>query len=98
MVHVLVRHRVANFEAWKAVFDEAFMLRKSAGERNFHLYREVNDPSDLTLFFEWESAAMAERFLQSDQLKTAMQKAGVQGEPEFHILQELVTMRRTAAD
>jgi hypothetical protein len=98
MVHVLIRHKVANFETWKAAFDAAFMMRKSAGECSFRLYHDVNDRSDLTLFFEWESAAMAERFLKSDQLKTEMQKAGVQGQPEYHILRELVAMRRTAAD
>jgi quinol monooxygenase YgiN len=98
MVHVLIHHKVASFEAWKAVFDSAFMMRKAAGERSFHLYHDVADPLDLTLFFEWESANMAERFLKSDQLKNEMQKAGVQGELECHILQELVTMRRTAAD
>ena len=76
MVHVLMRHRVANFATWKTVFDAAFMLRKAAGERSFRLYHDVTDPSDLTLFFEWESAAMAERFLKSDQLKNEMQTAG----------------------
>ncbi len=98
MVHVLIHHKIANFETWKSVFDAAFMMRKAGGERSFHLFHDVADPNDLTLFFEWESAAMAERFLTSEQLKSEMKKAGVQGEPEFHILQELVSMRRTAAD
>jgi quinol monooxygenase YgiN len=98
MVHVLIHHKIASFGAWKAVFDAAFMMRKAAGERSFHLFHDISEPNDLTLFFEWETAAMAERFLNSDELKAEMQKAGVQGQPEFHILKELVSMRRTAAD
>lgn len=98
MVHLLIRHKVADFDAWKAVFDSAFMFRKSAGEQSFHLYRDANDTSDLTLFFEWESAALAERFVKSDKLREEMRHAGVQGTPEIRIMHEVVAMRRTAAD
>jgi quinol monooxygenase YgiN len=98
MVHVLIRHKVADFNSWKAVFDGAFMFRKNAGECSFHLFRDNSDPSDLTLVFEWESSEMAQRFLGSEQLKREMAHAGVLGEPEMRILHEMVTMRRTAAD
>lgn len=98
MVTVLIRHKVADFKAWKAVFDSAFTFRKSSGENGFHLLRNMSDPSDLTLLFEWDSAERAEKFLNSDQLRRSMKEAGVQGEPEKRILLEVVTMRRTAAD
>lgn len=98
MVHVLIRHKVASFEAWKAVFDAAFMMRKSAGECSFRVYHDVRDPSNLTLFFEWDTADRADRFMKSDEVRAEMKKAGVQGEPEIQIMQELVSMRRTAAD
>lgn len=98
MVHVLIRHKVSDFNKWKAEFDDAFMFRKNAGELAFHLYRDMTDPSDLTLLFEWESAESAQKFLGSEQLKREMNKAGVQGEPELRVLHEMVTMRKTAAD
>jgi quinol monooxygenase YgiN len=98
MVHVLIRHKVADFNTWKAVFDAALMFRKNAGEHSFHLFRDANDPSDLTLVFEWETGERAEKFLKSEQLKREMMQAGVQGEPEMRILHEMVTMRKTAAD
>jgi quinol monooxygenase YgiN len=98
MVHVLIRHRVSDFEKWKAAFHAAFMFRKSAGEQSFHLYHDANDPSDLTLLFEWESAALAEKFLKSEKLKEEMRHAGVQEPVEARIMQEVVAMRRTAAD
>lgn len=98
MVHVLIRHKVSDFNNWKAVFDAAFMLRKNAGERSFHLFRDADDPSDLTLLFEWENGEMAQNFLMSDQLRIEMKKAGVLGPPESRLLHEMMTMRRTAAD
>jgi len=98
MVHVLIRHRVSDFNQWKADFDNAFLFRQNSGEKSFHLFRDGNDPSDLTLLFEWESGESAEKFLKSDQLKREMKNAGVQGQPEMRVLHEMVTMRRTAAD
>lgn len=98
MVTVLIRHKVADFNAWKAVFDSAFTFRKASGENSFHLYRDATDPADLTLLFEWDSPDRARKFLESDQLRQSMKEAGVQGEAEKRVLLEVVTMRRTAAD
>jgi quinol monooxygenase YgiN len=98
MVHLLIRHKVKEFESWKAAFDAAFTFRKNAGESSFHLYRDIHDPSDVTLWFEWESAASAEEFVASEELARQMQLAGVEGTPEMRILHEMLSMRRTAAD
>jgi quinol monooxygenase YgiN len=98
MVHLLIRHKVKDFASWKAVFDAAFTFRKAGGESSFRLYQEINDPSDVTLWFEWESAASAEKFVASEELARQMKLAGVEGKPEIRILREMLAMRRTAAD
>lgn len=98
MVTVLIRHKVADFNAWKAVFDSAFTFRKASGENSFHLFRSATDPQDLTLLFEWDNAERAQQFLNSDRLRQSMKEAGVQGVPEERILFEVFAMRRTSAD
>lgn len=98
MVHLLIRHKVKDFTCWKAAFDAAFTFRKDAGESSFRLYQDMNDPLDVTLWFEWESAASAEAFVASEELARQMSLAGVEGKPEIRILHEMHAMRRTAAD
>jgi quinol monooxygenase YgiN len=98
MVNVLIHHKVKDFGSWKAAFDSAFMFRKDGGEVSFRIYHGVSDPNDITLWFEWESAAAAEKFVQSEELVRQMKLAGVEGKPDVSIVQEIMSMRRTAAD
>lgn len=98
MVNLHVHHKVQDFHSWKLVFDAAFDFRKRAGEESVRVYQDINDPNDLTLWFEWESAESAKKFLQSDELARQMRLAGVDGTPHFHVLHEFHAMRKTAAD
>ena len=47
MVHVLVRHKVADYTRWKQTFDAHFPTRKRAGETGCHLFHNVDDPHDI---------------------------------------------------
>jgi len=98
MVNVLVRHKVSDFTRWKLVFDERFGARHAAGELNHRIFHNHDDASDLTLFFTWETLDLARAFFASDQLKSGMQQAGVIGKPEIVFLDEMRSLRRTAAD
>jgi|SRR4051812_34628496 hypothetical protein len=98
MVNVIVRHKVSDFAKWKHVFDDHFRMRHAAGELNHRVFHNHDDGLDLTLFFEWESLEMARSFFQSDRLKNGMQQAGVVGTPEIVFLDEVRSLRRTAAD
>lgn len=98
MVTVLIRHKVADFNTWKAHFNSVFTFRKSQGECNFHVFCDDADPSMLTLVCEWENAELAKKFFASEDLKKEMKRSGVVGEPEIHVVHEMVAMRRTAAD
>jgi hypothetical protein len=98
MVNVIVRHKVSEFSHWKQVFDEHFGTRHAAGELNCRIFHNHDDGSDLTLFFEWESLEMARAFFSSEALRIGMQDAGVTGTPDIVFLDEMRTLRRTAAD
>jgi quinol monooxygenase YgiN len=98
MVHVIIRHKVADFAKWKQAFDSHLNKRMGAGETGSRVFQSVDDPRDVTLLSDWESIDSARRFMTSTDLRSTMQNAGVQGEPEVHYLQDAVTVRRTSAD
>ena len=62
------------------------------------LYLSVDDPRDLTIVMDWDSLERARKFVASQDLKQAMQTAGVVGEPEIRFLEDAFTVRRSSAD
>ena len=88
MSHVLIIHEVADYPAWKAVFDNAAMLRKEAGEQSFQLLRRDGDANHVVHFSKWSSLDAARRFFESPQLVEIRRQAGVKA-PEFIYLTHL---------
>jgi len=88
MAHVLISHEVADYPAWKKVFDEAAGIRQEAGERSFQVLKYENDPNRIVHFSVWTSHADARRFFESPRLVQIRQEAGVKA-PEFIYLEEL---------
>jgi hypothetical protein len=41
------------------------------------------------ILLEWTDVKRARQFVESDDLRQAMQRAGVSGQPEIHFLEEL---------
>jgi len=88
MPHVLIIHEVADYAAWKAVFDGAVQIRKEAGERSYQLLCYENEPRKIVHFSAWVSIAAAKAFFESPRLVKIRQDAGVQA-PEFIYLEAL---------
>lgn len=89
MTSVLVRHKVKDYEKWKIVFDEHSNFRKENGSKGGHLFRNANDPNETVIIFEWDNLENAKKFVQSENLKEAMKKAGVTGKPTIYFLEEI---------
>ena len=98
MIHVVVRHKVADYGRWKEAFDAHLGMRKAGGELGYRLFTSVEDPRDVTIVMDWDELANARKFAGSADLKQAMQKAGVIGEPEIRFLEDAATLRRSSAD
>jgi hypothetical protein len=98
MVHMIIRHRVADYSRWKEAFDAHLNTRKAAGETDYRVLQSVDDPREVTIFLDWDSLERARRFAGSEDLKQAMQKAGVVGDPDVRFLEDARTVRRSAAD
>ncbi len=98
MVHVMVRHKVADYVRWKEAFDGHLSARKAAGEVGNRILLSVDDPHEVTLLLDWDSLERARRFAKSDDLKQKMQQSGVVGDPVVSFLEDAYTVRRSAAD
>jgi quinol monooxygenase YgiN len=88
MHHVLIIHEVADYEAWKKVFDAAADIRQEAGERSYQVLRYDSDPRKIVHFSAWTSHAAARAFFESPRLVRIREKAGVRA-PEFIYLEQL---------
>lgn len=88
MPHVLIVHEVADYPAWKVVFDDAAEMRHAAGERSYQVLRDETDPNLVVHFSAWTTLAAARAFFESPQLIEIREQAGVKA-PEFHYLVEL---------
>ncbi len=89
MPHVLVRHRVNDYETWRAGFDAAVDMRKEAGEISSKVFCGSDNPLLIVGLFEWDSLERAKAFFEDPRLKDAMAAAGVADEPDVHYLKSL---------
>jgi quinol monooxygenase YgiN len=89
MTQVIVRHKVNDFPAWKAVFDDFAATRRAGGEKAFRIWQDDNDPHDLILLFDWDDRKNAEKFFASSELKSTMQRAGVANQPTIEYVKEV---------
>jgi quinol monooxygenase YgiN len=88
MNYVLITHEVADYSAWKKVFDHAVGIRKEAGERSYQILRYEHQPNRIVHFSAWTSIANARAFFESPQLVRIRSEAGVEA-PEFVYLEPL---------
>jgi quinol monooxygenase YgiN len=88
MPHVLIIHEVADYDAWKKIFDGAAGIRKEAGERSYQLLRYEKEPRRIVHFSSWTSLAEAKAFFESPRLIEIRKQAGVKA-PEFIYLEQL---------
>ena len=80
---MIVRHSVRDYGAWRPVYDGHEAARTAAGLTNGRVYRSAEDPNDILLLFDTADRRRAEEFGRSDDLREAMQRAGVVGQPEI---------------
>lgn len=83
---LIIRHKVKDFAAWKTAYDAHAGARDKAGLTKGRVTRSVDDPSELVLIFEIADLEKAKAFGASDELRTAMQNAGVSDMPTVYFL------------
>ena len=88
MMHVLIIHEVADYSAWKKIFDNAATIRKEAGEISYQVLKYDQNANKIVHFSIWTSIENAKRFFESPKLVKIRKDAGVKA-PEFIYLEEL---------
>jgi quinol monooxygenase YgiN len=82
-----VKHDVADFDAWKRVFDEHAATRKEHGATGHRLAQSLDDPNALTVLVMFPDRAAAEGLLADASLREAMSSGGVTSEPTIELLE-----------
>ena len=82
MKYVLIIHEVNDYAVWKKIFDEAYGIRKEAGEISFQVLKYEDDPQKIVHFSKWSSLEKAKQFFQSPAIANIRNEAGVKS-PEF---------------
>ena len=76
-----VRNKVTDYDKWLAGFEGHDSLKLANGLHNYVVGRSVEDPNMLLVATKADDIAKAKAFGKSPQLRQAMQKDGVVGQP-----------------
>jgi quinol monooxygenase YgiN len=86
---MFARHKVSDYDNWKRVYDEFASVRKEKGVTTASVHRDPNEPDIITITHQFEDMNAATAFANSEELKSAMEKAGVSGPPEIWFGEEI---------
>lgn len=89
MPSLLIRHHVADYPAWKAVFDEHEPARRANGSQGGWLFRGTADPHEVLVLLEWDDLERARLFVDSDDLREALARAGVTDRLDIWFLEDV---------
>jgi hypothetical protein len=81
MVTLFVRHTVADYAAWRRIFDDFAPTQEAMGVIDKTVYRADDNQSDVTVTHEFATLEAAKAFVGSPELKAAMHDAGVSSAP-----------------
>ena len=88
MVRLFIHHHVSDYAAWREVYDSFGDAQREHGVRAEAVYRGIDDPNDVTVTHDFDDAEAAKAFFALQELKEAMQRSGVEGEPAFWLAAE----------
>ena len=85
---LIAKHRVADFGAFRTVYDTVGGLRQQHGCTSDHVLQDPSDEREVFVVHRFPTLAQAQAFAASPELKDAMGRAGVAGPPRIEIAVE----------
>ena len=73
MPYVLIHHNVADYDRFRAVFDDDAARRKRLGSQGGRLLRSTLGPNDFFALFEWDDVENARKFVASYETREALE-------------------------
>ncbi|KPK02778.1 MAG: cyclase [Anaerolineae bacterium SG8_19] len=89
MATTFVKHPVNDYASWKRVYDNLAQYRKEHGVTGASVHRDPKDPNMIIVTHQFGSLSDAQAFVNSEDLKGAMQEAGVSGPPEIWVTEDV---------
>jgi erythromycin esterase-like protein len=86
MATLAVQLTIGDYAKWRPVFDKHKPLRDKAGLHNVHVYRNADNPKEVIVWSEVADVAKAREALGGQEIRSAMQEAGVVGAPKVHVI------------
>ncbi len=80
-VAAVVTHEVTDYATWKHAFEEHAGARQRAGIVGTHINRGADNPNLVSVYLRASDIASQRAFLNDDDLKATMARAGVKGPP-----------------
>lgn len=82
---MLIKHKVADFNKWKPIFDSHESARAAMGLHSYVVGRGVdNDSNTVFIALRMDDVEKAKAFAKDTALKARMKESGVRGEPTFN--------------
>lgn len=81
-----MQFKVADFDKWKAKYEERDSIRRSYGLSNYLIGKGLDDPKMVIVVLKMDDANKAKELTSSQGMKDRMKIAGVIGTPTFHYL------------
>ena len=88
MAMIVVLHRVRDHPSWRRVHDDFAPQQKAGGVTAESVYRAKDDPNNVLALHTFQTMAEAEAFVANPDLRAAMQRAGVEGQPRIEFYEE----------
>ena len=89
MPYGFFRFTVEDYTKWKTVYDEHTTSRKESGSKGGQVLQNTDNPNEVVIILEYESVNEAKKFANSEGLRSAMQRAGVNSVPDVIFLNEV---------
>jgi quinol monooxygenase YgiN len=83
---LFVRHKVADYDAWRTVYDSVETLRSEFGCIDAEVSTDPSDRNDVFVVHRFPTLDQAQGFAASGELQVAMGRAGVAGPPRIEIV------------
>lgn len=88
MPYMLVRNKVRDFDAWKAVFDSELGRAVEAGLEVARMWRSTEDPNDVFFLLSISDMVRARAFTEDPASAAAGERAGVL-EGQIHYVEDV---------
>jgi quinol monooxygenase YgiN len=85
---LFVKHHVADYAAWRSVYDSVEGLRQQHGCTGAEVLVDPSNKQEVLILHRFPSVDQAEAFASSPELREAMGRSGVAGPPRIEIAVE----------